>query len=56
MSDHFWLSEEQLARIKPYFPLSHGVPRVDDRKVVSGIIHVIRGVSETLCMALSPCS
>ena len=42
MSDYFWLSEEQLSRIKPYFPLSHGVPRVDDRKVVSGIIHVIR--------------
>ena len=42
MSDQFWLSEEQLARIKPYFPLSHGVPRVDDRKVISGIIHVIR--------------
>lgn len=42
MSDYFWLSEEQLARIKPFFPLSHGVPRVDDRKVVSGIIHVIR--------------
>jgi len=42
MSDHFWLSEEQLARIEPYFPLSHGVPRVDDRKVISGIIHVIR--------------
>jgi transposase len=42
MSDHFWLSDEQLARIKPYFPLSHGVPRVDDRKVVSGLIHVIR--------------
>jgi transposase len=42
MSDHFWLSEEQLARMEPYFPLPHGVPRVDDRKVVSGIIHVIR--------------
>ena len=42
MSDQFWLSKEQLARIKPYFPLSHGVPRVDDRKVISGIIHVIR--------------
>lgn len=42
MSDQFWLCEEQLARITPYFPLSHGVPRVDDRKVVSGIIHVIR--------------
>jgi len=42
MSDYFWLSKEQLARIKPYFPLSHGVPRVDDRKVISGIIHVLR--------------
>jgi len=42
MSDRFWPSKEQLARIKPYFPLSHGVPRVDDRKVISGIIHVIR--------------
>ena len=42
MSDYFWLSEEQVARLKRYFPLSHGVPWVDDRKVVSGIIHVIR--------------
>ncbi len=42
MSDQFWLCEEQLKRIKRYFPLSHGVPRVDDRRVVSGIIHVIR--------------
>ena len=42
MSDQFWLSEQQLARISPYFPLSHGVPRVDDPKVISGIIHVIR--------------
>ncbi len=42
MSDQFWLSEGQINRIKPYFSLSHGVPRVDDRKVVSGVIHVIR--------------
>ena len=42
MSDQFWLSKEQLVRIEPYFPLSHGVSRVDDRKVISGIIHVIR--------------
>lgn len=42
MSDHFWLSEAQLERIKPYFPRSHGRPRVDDRRVISGIIHVIR--------------
>ena len=30
MTDLFWLSHEQLDRIKPYFPLSHGVPRADD--------------------------
>jgi len=42
MSDLFWLSQSQLARIAPYFPLSHGIARVDDRRVVSGIIHVIR--------------
>lgn len=42
MGDQFWLSEAQLRQIKPYFPLAHGVPRVDDRRVVSGIIHVIR--------------
>jgi hypothetical protein len=30
------------ARIAPYFPLAHGVPRVDDRCVVSGIVYVIR--------------
>lgn len=42
MSDHFWLSHAQLDCIKPYFPLSHDVPRVDDRRVISGIIHVIR--------------
>jgi len=42
MSDHFWLTQTQLDRIKPYFPLSHGIPRVDDRRVISGIIHVIK--------------
>ena len=38
----FLLSERQMARISPYFLLSHGVPRVDDRRVVSGIVYVIR--------------
>lgn len=42
MADLFWLTEAQVARISPFFPLSHGVPRVDDQRVVSGIIHVIR--------------
>jgi len=45
MSDHhFWLSEAQFARLKPFLPNKpRGVPRVDDRRVISGIIHVIRG-------------
>ena len=42
MNDLFWLTPAQLNRIKPYFPLSHGVPRVDDLRVISGIIHVIK--------------
>lgn len=42
MSDLFRLSDKQMRRIRPYFPLSHGVPRVDDRRVISGIIFVIR--------------
>ena len=42
MSDLIWLSRAQMRRIEPCFPLSHGVPRVDDRRIISGIIFVIR--------------
>ena len=42
MADLFWLSDKQFNRIKRYFPLSHGVPRVDDRRVISGIVFVIK--------------
>jgi putative transposase len=42
MSDLFWLSAAQMRRIERYFPLSHGIARVDDRRVISGIIFVIR--------------
>ena len=28
MSDLFWLTEAQMERLKPFLPLSHGVPRV----------------------------
>ena len=42
MSDLMLLSEAQMRRIEPFFPLSHGVPRVDDRLVLSGIIFVLR--------------
>jgi transposase len=34
----FLLTPGQMRRIRPHFPLSHGVPRVDDRRVISGII------------------
>jgi transposase len=42
MSDLYWLTDEQKARLEPYFPKSHGQPRVDDRRVLSGIIFVNR--------------
>lgn len=42
MSNLFWLSRTQMRRIEPFFPLSHGIPSVDDRRVISGIIFVIR--------------
>ena len=42
MSDQFRLTKAQLKRIEPFFPRTRGIPRVDDRRVVSGIVHVIR--------------
>ena len=42
MSNLYWLTEEQMARLRPYFPKSHGRPRVDDRRVLSGIVFVNR--------------
>ena len=31
-----------MRRIRPYFPLSRGIPRVDDQLVLSGIIYVLK--------------
>ena len=42
MNDLFWLTDEQTARLEPSFPRNHGKPRVDDRRVLSGIIFVNR--------------
>ncbi len=28
MSDLFWLTDEQIERLRPFFPKSHGKPRV----------------------------
>jgi len=38
MSSLFWLTGAQMARLEPFFPKSPGKPRVDDRRVPSGII------------------
>ena len=38
MSDLFLLSRVQMRRIEPFFPRSRGLPRVDDRRVISGIV------------------
>ena len=36
------LSAADMRRIEPFFPTSRGLRRVDDRRVISGIIYVIR--------------
>ena len=41
-NDLFWLTDEQMARIQPYSPKRHCRRRVDDRRVLSGIIVVNR--------------
>jgi transposase len=39
----FWLSDEQWKRIKPHLPTDvRGVERADDRRVISGIVHVLK--------------
>ena len=42
MSDLFWLTDEQMERLRPFFPKSYGKPRVDDCRVLSGIIFINR--------------
>ena len=42
MSNLFWLTDAQMARLEPVFSKSHGRPHVDDRRVLSGIIFINR--------------
>ena len=42
MSRLVLLSVAQMKRLTPHFPRSRGLVRVDDRRVVSGIVYVIR--------------
>jgi transposase len=40
---YFWLTPAQFEKIKPHLPTdTRGVARVDDRRVISGIIHVLK--------------
>ena len=39
----FWLTDDQWANIEPLLPTDvRGKPRVDDRRVISGILHVLK--------------
>jgi transposase len=39
----FWLSDKQWTTIEPFLPTDVcGKERVDDRRVMSGILHVIK--------------
>lgn len=43
MADFFWFSDEQWARIEQLLPRDmHGLPRVDDRRTLSGIVHALK--------------
>ena len=43
MADLFWFSDSQWLRIAPLLPdNTRGLKRVDDRRVLSGIVHVLR--------------
>src|ERR1700680_2493525 len=41
--DYFWLEEGQFARLEAHLPSdTRGKARVDDRRVISGIVHVLK--------------
>ena len=41
--DYFWLNATQFARLEPHLPTdTRGKPRVDARRVISGIVHVLK--------------
>ena len=42
MTERFWLNDAQWAAIEPLLPRLGGKPRVDDRRVISGILHRYR--------------
>ena len=44
--DQFWLTDTQFSKIKPHLPTdTRGKARVDDQRVISGIVHVLKSGS-----------
>ena len=43
MADLFWLTDEQWTVLEPFMPVNQpGARRVDDRRVISGIVHMLK--------------
>jgi transposase len=43
MAHLFWLSDQAWAALEPHLPRGRpGKPRVDDHRVISGILHVLK--------------
>ena len=43
MANEYWLSDRAWASIEPLMPVNQpGARRVDDRRVISGIVHVLK--------------
>jgi transposase len=42
MSGLFWLSDKQWAKLEPLLPVDMRGRRVDDRRIISGIIHALK--------------
>ena len=43
MGDLFWLSDKAWTALEPHLPDNQpGKPRVDNRRVISGILHILK--------------
>ena len=43
IADRFWLTDTQFSKIEPHLPTdTRGKVRVDDRRVISGTVHVLK--------------
>jgi hypothetical protein len=56
MAGEFWLTDGQLSRLQPLLPNKpRGVPRVDDRRLISGIV-ISAGLANALSFNLHICA